>query len=113
MHRDPGADHDKHGRIDVGAAQRPKQSQFDRRAKQPSGHHGERKCDKEIDAELMHHDEHDVGAERIQHPMREVHDVHDAEDQGETDAQQRIGATEHQHVDQMLQKLAQGGSQIS
>jgi hypothetical protein len=35
--------------------------------------------------------------------MGEIHDIHDAEDQREADAEQRIGAAEHERVDEMLE----------
>src|SRR6266576_628545 len=55
----------------------------------------------------MHHHEHDVGAESVEHAVREVHNVNDAKNQRKPDPQQRISAAENQHVDQVLQKLAQ------
>jgi hypothetical protein len=37
--------------------------------------------------------------------MGEIHDLHDAENQGQADAEQRVGAAKNQHIDHVLKKF--------
>jgi hypothetical protein len=40
----------------------------------------------------------------------EVHDAHDPEDQGQTDAEQRVRTAENDGVDEVLEELIHGGT---
>src|SRR2546425_6003028 len=51
------------------------------------------------------HRERRIGAERVELAVGEVHHAHEAEDQGEADAEQRVRAAQHQAVHQVLQEL--------
>ena len=58
--------------------------------------HRERQRHKEIQCRQHHQREHHVGAEAIELAMGEVHHPHDAEDERQPDAQQRIDAAKHE-----------------
>ncbi len=48
-----------------------------------------------------------VGPQRVELAVGEVDEVHEPEDQGEADAEQRIGAAQHQAIHQVLQERVQ------
>ena len=46
-----------------------------------------------------------VGAESVELAVGEIHHPHDAEDQRQADAEQRVGAAQDQRVDEVLEEL--------
>jgi hypothetical protein len=105
LHHDHGADHDDHGGIDVSSAHRAQQHHLDQRAEKAAGHDRDQQRKKEIEAEQDGDEVDEIGAERVKLAMGEIHDPHDPEDQGQADAEQRIGAAEDQHVDHVLEEF--------
>jgi hypothetical protein len=105
LERDPGADHDEHRGVDVGAAQPPQQHQLEERAERHAERDGERQRDEEGDTQQHHQRVHHVRAERVQLPVREVDHLHDAEDEREPDPEQRVRAAQHERVQAVLEKL--------
>ena len=63
---------------------------------------------KKFDAELHHQRIHHVGAVGVELAVGEVDHAHDAEDQREADPQQRIGPSQHEGVEAMLEELGHG-----
>ena len=61
----------------------------------------------EVDAEPHHQRVHHVGAERVELAVGEVDHAHDAEDQREPDPEQRVGPSQHEGVEAMLEELVQ------
>src|SRR5579871_6560011 len=55
-----------------------------------------------------HEHEHHVGAEAVKLAMGEIHHPHDAEDQGQADAEERVDAAEHERVQAMLEEFSHG-----
>ena len=49
--------------------------------------------------------EHHVGAEAVELAVGEIHHPHDAEDQRQADAEQRVNAAEHEGVHTMLEEF--------
>ena len=100
LQRDPGADHHQHGGVDVGAraAAAAARTRWRRRARcraRPPATSARKKFTPGQHHPHVHH----VGAEAVELAVREVHHPHDAEDQRQPDAQQRVGAAEDQGVE--------------
>ena len=109
LQRDPGADHHQHGGVDVGAPQPAQQRELDRRAEHDPEQHRQRQGEEEVHAGQHHPHEHHVGAEAVELAVGEVHHPHDAEDQRQPDAQQRIGAAQDERIECVLEQLIHGG----
>src|SRR5262249_11442419 len=105
LHRDPDADHHQHDGVDRVTAQRTQQGALGQRAEQGAGGDGHAEGRQKRQPGERQRREGGVGPERVELAVREVHHAHEAEDQGETDAEQRVGAAQHQAVHQVLQEL--------
>src|SRR5579863_4993397 len=57
-----------------------------------------------------HQREHHIRAEAIELAVGEVHHPHDAEDERQSNAQQRVDAAEHKGVHTMLEKFVHAGA---
>ena len=66
---------------------------------------GQHERQEEVHARQHHPHVHHVGAEAVELAVGEVHHPHDAEDQRQPDAQQRIGAAQDEGVEAMLKEL--------
>ena len=75
---------------------------------QPTYGNHERK--EEVDAEGKLREKHRVGAKRVKLTMGEIDHPHDAEDQGQADAEESVGAPEDDGVDEVLEELIHGCS---
>jgi len=87
LHGDPEADHDQHDGIDRLPPQRSEEHQLGEGAEDHAGGHGHGERADEGQAAQRHRRERRVGAQRIELAVGEVHDVHEAEDQGQPDPQ--------------------------
>ena len=59
----------------------------------------------EIESEQDGDEVNEIGAEGIQLAVSEVDDAHDAEDEGQSNSQQRVCTAQNKHVDDMLKKF--------
>jgi len=105
LHRDPGADHHQHHGVGIGGAERAQQHEFDERAQRKAEQRRQRDGGEEI--QLKHGDEQigQVGAEGVELAVGEIDHPHDPEDQREADAEQRVGAAQHERVQEVLEKF--------
>src|SRR5947209_16734151 len=110
LHRDPHADHHEHRRVDRFGAERAQECPLaqgaERRAARDRRQHGH----EEVSTREAERGERRVGAQRVELAVGEVHDVHQAEDEREADAQQGIGPAEHQAVHQVLKERVYQGN---
>ena len=103
---DPGADHHQHGGVDVGAAQPAQQHELDARAPSSAPSSTASASARKKLAPGQHHPHvHHVGAEGVELAVGEVHHPHDAEDQRQADAEQRVRAAQHERVEAVLEEL--------
>ena len=102
LQNDPGADHHQHGGVDVGACDGAQKEEFKHRTQHYAQDDGEDDGEEEVhpkdDGEQVHH----IGAEGVEFAVAEVDDLHDAEDEGQPDAEQRVGATQNDGIGYML-----------
>jgi hypothetical protein len=105
LHDDPGTDHHKHSRINIGPLERPEQNIFDHRSDDTSGNDRSHQRREKIHPPRHLEQERRVRSERIELTMCEVHNLHDTEDESQPYSQQGVSAAQSQHVYQMLQKL--------
>src|SRR5262245_45868591 len=105
LHGDPEADHHEHGCVDRLAPEGPQQRHLAEPAQDGAGgdrHHERRE---EIRAGQREAGERHICPQRVELAVGEVDDVHEAEDEGEPDAQQGVRPAEHQAVHQVLKEL--------
>ena len=105
LHHDPAADHHQHHGVDVGAAHRPQQRDLDQRAEQRAGDDGNHQPEEEIEPERGGDEIDGVGAEGVELAVGEIHHPHDAENQRQADAEQRVGSAEDDGVHEVLEEL--------
>jgi len=77
-------------------------TELDGRAERNAENDGQDEREEEVHPGEHHPHEHHVGAEAVELAVGEVHHPHDAEDQRQADAQQRIGPAEDEGVDAVL-----------
>ena len=76
-----------------------------RRAERDAEQHRQQQREEEVHAGEHHPHVHHVGAEAVELAVGEVHHPHDAEDQRQADAQQRVGAAQDERVEAVLEQL--------
>ena len=108
LQRDPEPDHDQHGGVDRLATQRREQQTLAERRPPPRpARWPAARATKKFSPLSARRGEGQVGPQRVELAVGEVDQVHEPEDQGEADAEQRIRAAQHQAIHQVLQKGVQ------
>ena len=69
---------------------------------------GDRQGQDEVQSKDGRNEKNEIGAESIELTMREIHHLHDAEDEREPDPEKRVGAAQDQRVGDVLEEFGHG-----